>query len=62
MRLIVLGWNEADWDDNTEDRMVKLVHRVATEGLEATKSVPPDTAEMLPSYTAEEIKEMMDLE
>ncbi|KKL58395.1 hypothetical protein LCGC14_2225790 [marine sediment metagenome] len=28
MRLIVLGWDDADWDDDTEDRMVQLVHRV----------------------------------
>lgn len=55
MRLIVLGWNDADWDTATEDRMVRLVHRVLNKGLEATKSVPPDTAELLPTFTAAEI-------
>ncbi len=55
MRLIVLGWDDADWDDDTEDRMVKLVHRVVIEGLTETKSVPPDTAELLPTFTAAEI-------
>ena len=55
MRLIVLGWNDADWDDDTEDRMVELVHRVVKAGLVEAMSIPPDTAELLPTFTAAEI-------
>ncbi len=54
MRLIVVGWTDADWDEATEHRMVKeVLDTLRTELPRGT--VSPNSAELLPTFTAAEI-------